>query len=121
VIPTPANFLSCQFYVIGNTVQTPTFAALGVVTATDLGPDAVTADNDDIVLTGGFVGINNGADQVFASCDGGGYAQATTVLLDSQTKMKILIPTPVNFDTCSFYIVGTNSIGSVTSSTYNLQ
>ncbi len=116
-IPAPSNFNSCQFYVEGNTVQSPTYNVISINQVADNGPSSPTTDA--ITLSGTFVGDGN--DVVYASCDGAsGFSSYSNFTHDSATEIDISIPAPSNFSSCQF-IVANNQVQTNTYSILSIQ
>ena len=100
-MPTPISFNSCQFFVDGNTVQSPTFNVIAINKVSDNGFNSSTTDS--ITLKGLFVGDGN--DVVYSSCDGAsGFTSTSNFISDTTSQIEISIPTPDNFASCQFYV-----------------
>jgi hypothetical protein len=102
-IPAPAEFNSCHFYVIGAGVQSSIFDVMMITNAADMGADQTISTDEDVVLTGTFVGTG---DQVFASCDGGPFlaVPGAKISLDSATEIDFSFAQPQSFNSCQFYV-----------------
>jgi len=111
-IPSPTNFNSCQFYVVGNGIQSSTFNVLAIHQAQDQGSNGFNTDL--LVLTGLFVGSG---DIVSYSCDGStGFTAAPSLQSDTSSQIEVTIPTPINFASCQFYVQNAD----VQSNTYSI-
>ena len=113
LMPAPISFNSCQFFVAGNTVQSPIFDVLSINTVLDNGLSS--SSTDSITLKGLFVGDGN--DVVYSSCDGAtGFTSTSNFVSDTTSQIDISILTPKNFASCQFYVAN----NQVQSNTYSI-
>ena len=111
-IPTPQNFYTCQFFVTGNNIVGGNYATLQITSVADLGTNSSTG-NDTIQMSGSFVGPATGlsGDQVWVQCDNAtSYTEITAanMISDGYQSIEFLIPTPLDINSCTFYVIGNN-------------
>lgn len=114
-MPRPKNFYSCHFAVSGSGAQSPTYSVLIIKKIKNGGVDPQNTSRVSAILTGNFGGTLGGVagqsnsfaqDQVWESCDGAVFSKLTSALVldDDVSQINILLPKPVSFGTCQFYI-----------------
>jgi hypothetical protein len=95
-MPTPANSVTCQYYVANGSLKTATYYSMLI-------KNSNLSDNQDgtsnLTLNGSFIGTS---DQVSVGCDDSPLApiSASNFVSDSVSSITVTIPTPVNVYTC---------------------
>ncbi len=99
-IPQPKNFSSCQFYVLGNGVQSPTYSAVSITTAA---ASVGLAKDYSVTLSGKFAGVS---DIVLMGCAGQSLAQIPDAQMISDSALTIVFKPskPVNLSACVFQV-----------------